>query len=375
MKGPLLMKRSLTVLGFIFLFAGVCQANTQPVVSNVIATQRPHSPVVDVTYDIADADGDMVFVSLWYSIDGGFTWDQECTSASGDVGAGVVPSVGLSAIWDASVDLPDYINTDFAIRVYADDGSEAVPEGFVLIPPGTFQMGSPSDEPGRWADREALHPVTLTRGFFMAQTEVTEARWDEVMGTGSSTSQLPKEGLTWDDAILYCNQLSLIEGLTPAYSINGPDGDATWNSGANGYRLPTEAEWEYACRAGSQTAFYNGPITVTGACIPDTNLDLVGWHCGNSGGVAHEVGQKSPNAWGLYDMHGNLQEWVWDGHRLDYENLSSVDPVYNVGSGELRVLRGGVYSQPPRSSRSASRFNFYPLIVNAFGVRPVRWAN
>jgi len=371
------MKRLFFAWGIMVLFAGVCQANTQPVVSNVIAQQRPHSPVIDVDFDIADADGDLVFVSLWFSVDGGVSWDQECHAVTGDVGSGVTPSVGLRATWDASADLPDYLNADFSIRVYADDGGQATVEDFVLVTSGSFSMGSPIDEAGRWADREALHTVTLTRDILMAQTEVTEEWWDEVMGSGTSTSQLPKSDLTWDEAVGFCNQLSLSEGLAQAYTINGLDGDVTWNRSANGYRLPTEAEWEYACRAGSQTTICNGPLVASpiSACIPDSNLDKVAWHCGNASDVSHPVGEKSPNAWGLYDMHGNLWEWVWDGFRLDYENLPPEDPAYDVAPGALRVMRGGVYTQPPGGNRSASRFTFYPDTGNKSGFRPVRWAN
>ena len=158
----------------------------------------------------------------------------------------------------------------------------------ILIPAGTFQMGSPPDEPGRGPD-ETLHTVTLTQGFYIAPTEVTEKLWDKVMGSGASTSQLPKAYVTWDNAVAFCNQLSLKEDLTPAYVVNGIEGDVTWNRAANGYRLPTEAEWEYACRAGNQAAFCNGPITDIFTCDPlelDPKLDQVGWYCGNSGGGA-----------------------------------------------------------------------------------------
>ncbi len=249
------------------------------------------------------------------------------------------------------------------------------PDGFVLIPAGTFQMGSPEDELGRKLDRETLHTVTLTQGFYIANTEVTYEWWDEVMGSGSSTSQLPNIAVSWDNAVAFCNQLSLNEGLTPAYVINGPNGDATWNRAANGYRLPTEAEWEYACRAGSQAAFCNGSITYTD-CTLDPNLDQVGWYCGNSVTGPVDVGQKSANAWGLYDMHGNLNEWVWDGYRTDYQNLPSEDPAFDVGPGAARVRRGGVFFSSAQNCRSAFRYGSYPDLINQYiGFRPVRSAN
>jgi len=250
-------------------------------------------------------------------------------------------------------------------------------EGFVYIPPGAFLMGSPEDELGRISARETQHPVTLTQGFYMSRYEVTEQRWSEVMGGAPTNSQFPKRYVSWDLAVQFCNALSLQEGLTPAYTIDGPDGNATWNQNANGYRLPTEAEWEYACRAGSTTAFANGPITYT-YCDPiDPNLDAMAWYCGNrtlEAGPA-EVGQKQANAWGLYDMHGNVREWVWDGYRTDYQNLPSVNPVHSVGPGAGRVLRGGSWFFNAHSCRSASRGSVTPDYVRYnYGFRSVRSA-
>ena len=130
-------------------------------------------------------------------------------------------------------------------------------------------------------------------------------------------------------AIEFCNQLSIDEGLTPAYVIHGTHGNVTWNREADGYRLPTEAEWEYACRAGSHEAFCNGPITHTDCSPVDPNLDEVGWYCGNASD-RRDVGLKDPNSWGLYDMHGNLYEWVWDGYKYDYYNLPQEDPIHET---------------------------------------------
>jgi len=139
------MNRILLILACCLLIGAPVLANTPPVVTNVVATQRPHTALVDVTYDIADADGDAVNVTLWYSLDSGVSWDQECVTLSGDIGQGVVPGVGLSATWDAGVDSPNFVNNTFSIRVYADDGHA---DGSILIPAGTFAMGSPSGELG-----------------------------------------------------------------------------------------------------------------------------------------------------------------------------------------------------------------------------------
>jgi formylglycine-generating enzyme required for sulfatase activity len=220
--------------------------------------------------------------------------------------------------------------------------------------------------------------VTLTQGFYMSRCEVTEQWWFQVMGGAPTNSQLPKRYVSWDQVVQFCNALSLQEGLTPAYTIHGPDGDVTWNQDAEGYRLPTEAEWEYACRAGSTSAFANGPITSIGCSPLDPNLDAMGWYCGNRDWVdgPAEVGQKQANPWGLHDMHGNVWEWVWDCYRADYQNLPSVNPVHDVASEAFRVLRGGSWStRVALYCRSAYRAYSSPSSgARYLGFRPVRTA-
>ncbi|MCL2805458.1 MAG: SUMF1/EgtB/PvdO family nonheme iron enzyme [Treponema sp.] len=170
-----------------------------------------------------------------------------------------------------------------------------VSDNMVRINGGTFTMGSPANEPGRNSD-EIQRQVTVG-SFFMGKYQVTQKEYQEVMGTNPSYfkgDNLPVENVSWFNAVEYCNKLSQREGLTPAYTINGTN--VTWNINANGYRLPTEAEWEYACRAGTTTA-YN-----TGATISDST----GWYVDNSNDRSHPVGHKRANAWGLFDMHGNV---------------------------------------------------------------------
>jgi formylglycine-generating enzyme required for sulfatase activity len=187
------------------------------------------------------------------------------------------------------------------------------------------------------------------------------------MGTNPSEfkeDNQPVENVSWYDAIEYCNRRSQREGLTPAYTINKKQKDpnnknhydtlkwtVTWNKDADGYRLPTEAEWEYACRAGTTSA-YN-----TGANISD-NPDT-GWYYENSGRKPHPPGQKSANTWGLYDMHGNVWEWCWDWYDDDYPSGAQTDPLGAV-SGASRVRRGGSWSDTAPSLRSAYRFSFTP---------------
>jgi formylglycine-generating enzyme required for sulfatase activity len=240
---------------------------------------------------------------------------------------------------------------------------------FVYIAPDTFAMGSPPGEQGH-TDNETQHTVILTKGFYMSKYEVTSAWWSEVMNDGTTPTQLPRRDISWDEAVAFCNALSIKEGLLPAYAINGPNGDVTWDAAANGYRLPTEAEWEFACRAGSDSAFANGPIS--GIC-DDPVLDVIGWYCGNSDLMAHEVGQLTSNAWGLFDMHGNFYEWCWDTYREDYENLPQVDPVSDAGPGVDRVVRGGYLYMPAEVCRSAARTHYSPSApIDFFGFRPVR---
>jgi formylglycine-generating enzyme required for sulfatase activity len=236
-------------------------------------------------------------------------------------------------------------------------------------------MGSPATEPGHYSD-EVQHQVTLS-SFYMGRTEVTQKEYQDVMGINPSEfkgDNLPVESVSWYDAIEYCNKRSQREGLTPAYTINKSQKDSnntsnndnlkwtvTWNRNANGYRLPTEAEWEYACRAGTMTA-YN-----TGSAMNDTT----GWYDANSGGQTHPVGQKAANAWGLYDMHGNVAEWCWDWHR-SYSSSAQTEPRGAV-SGSYRVMRGGYSVSSARELRSAWRSSGNPYKgYGSYGFRLAR---
>jgi formylglycine-generating enzyme required for sulfatase activity len=194
--------------------------------------------------------------------------------------------------------------------------------------------------------------------------EVTQSEWQAVMGWNTSWSpgaNHPVEMVTWYDAVSYCNQRSAGEGLTAAYRITAAtytqnhitSATVTWNQAANGYRLLTEAEWEYACRATSTTAFCNGGITNISCSPLDPNLDQVGWYCGNASNVTHDVGGKTENAWGLKDMHGNVGEWCWDRYGT-YPAGPVTDPT-GPASGSNRILRGGGSDYTADGCRSAYR--------------------
>jgi formylglycine-generating enzyme required for sulfatase activity len=197
----------------------------------------------------------------------------------------------------------------------------------VYIPAGTFLMGSPAEEAGR-SDDELQHSVTLTKPFFMAATPVTQAQWEAVMGSRPSNFQgdnLPVEQVSYDEAAEFCRKLSVKENKH--------------------YRLPTEAEWEYACRAGTNTPYNTGS--------DENALGEAGWYSANSGGQTHPVGQKQHNAWGLYDMHGNVWQWCSDWYGT-YPNGQTTDPR-GAATVRDRVLRGGSWHDPAQRCRSARR--------------------
>jgi formylglycine-generating enzyme required for sulfatase activity len=227
---------------------------------------------------------------------------------------------------------------------------------FVLIKGGSFIMGSPSQELDRLAD-EVQHRVTVS-GFYMAKSEVTQREYQELMGDNPSNfkgSNLPVENVTWFDAVRFCNARSKKEGLTPAYEISGEI--VIWNRNANGYRLPTESEWEYACRAGT-----NGPFN-TGNQITDEQANFMnsyGYNTDASGRVTGRYRQKTvpvnsfkPNSWGLFDTHGNVWEWCWDYYG-EYGAANQTDPA-GPQTGTSRVNRGGGWNDFPKHIRSAYR--------------------
>jgi formylglycine-generating enzyme required for sulfatase activity len=207
---------------------------------------------------------------------------------------------------------------------------------FVLIPAGEFEMGSPSGEEGRFAVEGPVHTVTIEKAYYLSKYEVTQAQWKEVMGSNPSDFEgddRPVENVSWNDVAEFIKKLNQMEGTDK-------------------YRLPSEAEWEYACRAGTTTRYSFGD-----------NESLLGdyaWYYGNLDRKTHPVGNKKPNNWGLYDMHGNVWEWVQDRWHNNYNVVLKNGSAWESNSGSTRVFRGGGWFSDARSCRSAVRGRFDP---------------
>jgi formylglycine-generating enzyme required for sulfatase activity len=205
-----------------------------------------------------------------------------------------------------------------------------------LIPAGEFQMGSPDSDSDASDDEKPQHLVRITKPFYLGVTEVTQEQYERVMGVNPSRfkgTQLPVEDVSSEDAMEFCRKLSALSAERSAGRV---------------YRLPTEAEWEYACRAGSKTKWSFGDT--------ESSLGEYAWYKDNSDSKAHPVGTKKPNAWGLYDMHGNVFEWCSDWWQRDYTTTAVSDPTGpGPDSNRVKVFRGGFWGHAPKSNRSAAR--------------------
>ena len=242
--------------------------------------------------------------------------------------------------------------------------------------PGRFVMGSPADESGRWEDEGPAHPVQLRSGFWLGETAVTQGLWSSLMGENRSrfvSADRPVEQVSWFDAVRFCNALSARLGLPLAYRVGeGDEPDVELLLDSEGFRLPTEAEWEYACRAGTKTATWRGDLDIIEDVERSNNapvLDEIAWYGGNSNvgfdldgrRGTHPVAQKLPNPWGLYDMLGNVHEWCTDhNERLrGYGSESArINPVQLRGTS--RVIRGGSWDSGARGVRAAYRYAYTP---------------
>ena len=357
-----------------FLFSIILASASIPKVSNISYSQRidqngSPTKLVDIQYDL---DGNRsMFVELFFSHDGGLSFPIICSEMSGDAGAGIQAGTA-NATWDASVDWDKNFTEQGRIMIkatYSDqptgfpglDGNRSFQEPFhvvelnssinlemIWVEPGTFTMGSPTTEADRQADREDEHNVTLTQGFYLSKYEVTQAHYEAVMTGNTETNSTghvisatpsnwpnnpnrPVEMVSWEDAQVFLIRLNALQ------SANIPTGWA--------YVLPTESQWEYACRAGTTTMYsWGNDINATRA-----NYSLSGLS------QTRDVGYYAANPWGFFDMHGNVWEWTADWYQAAYPTGNPVIDPTGPASGSIRVYRGGSWGNGGTNLRSAKR--------------------
>ena len=237
---------------------------------------------------------------------------------------------------------------------------------FVWIPAGRFMMGSPKNEKDRYEDEGPQHEVVFKEGFWMGKYPVTQAEWQTIMGNNPSRfkgARRPVEQVSWDDCQEFLRKLNANPPQSP---LNHPPQSPLNQGGSQGgwvFRLPSEAEWEYACRAGTRTAYSFGD--------DPAHLGDYAWYWKNSGGETHPVGERLPNAWGLHNMHGNVWEWCADSWHDNYNGAPTDGSVWgNLSDKKANVLRGGSWSNLTASCRSARRGNISP--VNRYDYLGVR---
>ena len=389
-----------TILRAACLFAFIASTGTifavGPTVSNVRASQRPGTQLVDVYYDVADADSSALTVSVAVSTDGGASYTSGSASFTGALGAGIAPGSNKKITWNVGVDLPAKLFSNVRVSVTAsDDLVPLAPGGMALIPAGSFQMG---DSFGEGANDELPVHTVFVSAFYMDKYEVTKALWDEVKswsgGNGygfdnpglGKAAKHPVHTVNWYDVVKWCNARSQKEGRVPAYytdaaltqvyKTGGVAPYVKWNAG---YRLPTEAEWEKAARGGTSGHRFpwSDADTITHSranyySSSEYAYDVSptrGYHPTYAvGGYPYTspVGSFAANGYGLYDMAGNVWEWCWDWYG-SYSSGSQTDPR-GPASGSPRVIRGGSWNSDAFNCRSADRLVNDPAYGNYYGI-------
>jgi len=397
MNSPL---RLVLLRSFILLLFSLPVRAADPVVSIISADQRAGTQLVDITYNVV-ADYPLS-VALQISSDAGATFTVPATTTSGAIGTGVTAGVGKLITWNAGTDYGGRVSTTMRFKVTATDIiPPAVPAGFSLIPAGSFTMGDALDGGGD------AHTVTVS-GFYMGQNLVTKAEWDAVRtwglangysdlvaGSGKASNH-PVQRITWYQMVKWCNARSQQAGFVPMYytddaqstvyktgDVNVTNAQVKWS--ANGYRLPTEAEWEKAARGGLSSKRFPWGDTISHSqanyqAFSSYSYDLSGavnnFHPSYTAGgypYTSPVGSFAANGYGLYDMAGNVWQWCWDWYG-SYDPAVLTDPRGPAASGSDRVIRGGSwYYYGAYGCRVAFRYGSFPSYSDSdFGFRVAR---
>ena len=308
------------------VFTAVCSFGQT--VSNVDAYQEGKNIIITYDTDKAGSVGD-----VYCSTDGGRTWGVPLKQVTGDVNK-QVPAGSHRIVWDVLSEREKLAGANICFKVEVNSGRftvNGVSFEMVRVEGGTFRMGATSEQEDDLFDiAKPVHSVTLSSYYHIGKTEVTQALWQAVMGSNPSNfkgADLPVENVTWYDCQVFIQKLNRLTGRN--------------------FRLPTEAEWEFACRGGNNSRGYK----YSGSNV----IDDVAWYLGNSGLKAYPVATKAPNELGIYDMSGNVWEWCNDRY-ADYPAISQTKPT-GPQSGSYRVYRGGSWLMPPRCCRSSIRID------------------
>lgn len=310
---------------FLLLSAFTAVCSLGQTVSNVDAYQEGKNIIITYDTDKAGSVG-----GVFCSTDGGRTWGEPLRQVTGDVNK-QVPAGNHRIVWDVLAEREKLVGANICFKVEANSGRfmvNGVSFEMVRVEGGTFRMGATSEQEDEAdSDEKPVHSVTLS-SYYIGKTEVTQALWQAVMGSDPSNfkgSDLPVECVSWDDCQEFIQKLNSLTGRN--------------------FRLPTEAEWEFACRGGNNSRGYK----YSGS----NNLGSVAWYDGNSGGKSHPVGTKAPNELGIFDMSGNVWEWCSDWY-ANYTSYSQTNPT-GPQSGSYRVYRGGSWFRSARYCRASIR--------------------
>ena len=322
------MKRIYTLFLSLVCFTAVCSFGQT--VSNVDAYQEGKNIIITYDIDKAGSVGD-----VYCSTDGGRTWGEALRQVTGDVNK-QVPAGSHRIVWNVLAEREKLAGANICFKVEANSGKftvNGVSFEMVLVEGGTFRMGATSEqEDEAESDEKPVHSVTLSN-YYIGKNEVTQALWQAVMGSNPSCfegSDLPVEDVSWNDCQEFIQKLNRLTGRN--------------------FRLPTEAEWEFACRGGNNSCGYK----YSGS----NNLANVAWYDDNSDGQTHPVATKAPNELGIYDMSGNVWEWCADWY-ANYTSNSQTNPK-GPQSGSYRVYRGGSWIYYARDCRSSLRDDSFP---------------